>query len=113
MENALKFCKMGRGEGGKDGGVRAMVVLRARISTEAEWGADRWEARGILSCLAPTTWEKVWRERGRGGLRERNLSLPFCVTPTPRLNTATYVPAKRVSAGRERERETENSSRHG
>ena len=44
MENALKFCKMGRGEGGKEGGDRATVVLRARSSTEAEWGgAGRWE----------------------------------------------------------------------
>lgn len=43
VENALKFCKMGRGEGGKDGEDRATVVLRARFSTEAEWGgAGRW-----------------------------------------------------------------------
>ncbi|CAM9637940.1 unnamed protein product [Ectocarpus fasciculatus] len=40
VENALKFCKMGRGEGGKDGGVRATVVLRARLSAEPEWGAE-------------------------------------------------------------------------
>ncbi|CAM9747671.1 unnamed protein product, partial [Ectocarpus sp. 12 AP-2014] len=31
---------MGRGEGGKDGGVRATVVLRARLSAETEWGTD-------------------------------------------------------------------------
>lgn len=43
VENALKFCKMGRSEGGKDGGDRATVVLRARFSTKAEWGAGRWE----------------------------------------------------------------------
>eukprot|EP00903_Cladosiphon_okamuranus_P006858 g6679.t1 len=38
VENALKFCKMGHGGGAKDGGDRATVVLRARFSTEAEWG---------------------------------------------------------------------------
>ncbi|CAM9492210.1 unnamed protein product [Ectocarpus sp. 6 AP-2014] len=40
VENALKFCKMGRGEGGKDGGARATVVMRARLSAEPEWGAE-------------------------------------------------------------------------
>lgn len=44
VENALKFCKMGRGgAGGNDGGDRPTVVLRARSSTDEEsWGADRW-----------------------------------------------------------------------
>lgn len=68
VENALKFCKMGRGEGGKDGGDRATVILRARSSTaEESWGADRWALRREQAVYDSYVFIEAGRRR-----------LPFC-----------------------------------
>lgn len=87
MENALKFCKMGRG--GKHGGDRATVVLRARLSTEAEWGVGRW-AMDFFGSVLPLPLSPPSSQAREASLNRSERPRCWLVSPPPESTFEVY-----------------------